>query len=513
LTFPQMAPFLYRRGRRAFLLAGALAGASQLRSHVTGPGTSAAEQNYLQLAAVPGLFKASEPRTPAIGFVAAAGAVAIASAAAGGGGGGRQSEAPKDAGSSLGTSVLNLSKNIIGAGMLSLPYAMKGAGVVPFLLGILAMGCLNAYTFFLLGWCCQATGATSFGELWSKAFGRGSAWLADVSVMMNNSLACLAYCVLIGDFLSKALAGLLPSTPWLHDRGTDLVLVAVLVLVPLSLLRDLAPLRFGSVAGLGATLYVFLLLVKDCTQDADLGSAGAVVRNLAPARIDFFQSLALFSSAFMAHYNSPKFYSQLQDPTLPRFATLVGGAFGLPLIVFILFGFCGFAIFGFSVEGNVLKNYGGGPQVMLAWLSMAFSVAFTYPLVFSTLRESSASLLSSLGVLKDASSDSFRIPFTLGAVALTVLGGTVFSNVAVVNGVKGAILSACLAFIYPASIHLKLTAAEGAKASARTRAMRAGSVFLICFGVVSGVLALLAMFVLPQTDFSAFVVEMQAPDQ
>lgn len=481
-----------------------------MHRHSSGPAATS-EQNVLPLAAVPGLFKASEARSPALGFVAAAGAVAVASARAGaegaGGRGGQQSEAP---GSSLGTSMLNLSKNIIGAGMLSLPYAMKGAGVLPFLLGIVTMGALNAYTFFLLGWCCQATGATSFGELWSKTFGRRSAWLADVSVLLNNSLACLAYCVLIGDFLSKALAGLLPNTPLLHDRGADLVLVAALVLVPLSLLRDLAPLRFGSVAGLGATLYVFLLLVKDCSQDADLGSAGAVARNLAPARIDFFQALALFSSAFMAHYNSPKFYSQLQNPSLPRFATLVGGAFGLALVVFILFGFCGFAIFGFAVEGNVLKNYGGGAQVMLAWLSMAFSVAFTYPLVFSTFRDSCAALLSSFGLLKDASSDRFRIPFTVGAVALTVLGGTVFSNVAIVNGVKGAILSACLAFIYPASIHLKLTAAEGPKASPRTKAMRAGSVFLIVVGVASGVLALLAMFVLPKTDFSALIADMQA---
>jgi len=436
------------------------------------------------------------------GFVAAAGAAAVATAAASAGGG--RGAVKQQTGSSLTASVLNLSKNIIGAGMLSLPFAMKGAGVVPFAIGITVMGLINAYTFYLLGWCCQATGAQSFGELWAKAFGKESAWVADLSVLMNNSLACLAYCVLIGDFLSKSLAGLLPDYPYLHQRGVDLMIVGATVLAPLSLLKDLAPLRFGSIAGLAATLYVFLMLVNDCRQLEGIWiTSGAVMRNMTPVRVDFFASLALCSSAFMAHYNSPKFFSQLESNTLPRFASLVGGAFGLALAVFIIFAFCGYALFGFAVEGNVLKNYSNSGQVMLAWLSMAFSVAFTYPLVFSTFRDSCAALLSRSGLVADPSSSSFRVPFTLGAVALTVLGGTFFNDVALVNGVKGAILSACLAFIYPAAIHLRLTEPGGhARSSSQ---MRLGSYLLIVVGFSSGVLALLAMFVLPKTDFSALV--------
>eukprot|EP00401_Gymnodinium_catenatum_P014931 CAMPEP_0117578312 /NCGR_PEP_ID=MMETSP0784-20121206/63928_1 /TAXON_ID=39447 /ORGANISM="" /LENGTH=492 /DNA_ID=CAMNT_0005377951 /DNA_START=44 /DNA_END=1522 /DNA_ORIENTATION=- len=412
-------------------------------------------------------------------------------------------------GSSLTTSVLNLSKNIIGAGMLSLPFAMKSAGVVPFLFGLAAIGAMNAYTFFLLGWCCRKTGARSFGELWSKTFGNESAWIADVSVLLNNGLACLAYCVLIGDFLSKALEGLLPTMLLLHSRGLDLVLVAVLLLVPLSLLQNLAPLRSSSIVGLAATLYGFLLLCSDCATNVDVAnSTGPVLTNFFAVRVDFFQAVALFSSAFMAHYNSPKFYADLEDNTLPRFAALVSVAFGLAFLMFAIFGFSGFALFGYGVEGNVLKNYSGGTKVMLAWLGMAFSVVFTYPLVFSTFRESCSALLSRSGFVKDAAASSFRVPFTLSAVALTVLGGTVFSNVAVVNGVKGAVLSACLAFIYPAIIHLRLSATH--EQDSTTKLMRTGSTALIVTGAGLGILALLAMFVLPKTDFSAFAAQSPA---
>ncbi|CAE7440175.1 slc38a11 [Symbiodinium natans] len=298
--------------------------------------------------------------------------------------------------------------------MLSLPVAMRGAGLAPYVVGITLAGVLNAYTFFLLGWCCEAlgglcrfpfqgfakskcapfdvTGASSFGELWAKCFGQQNAWIADITVLANNSMACLAYCVLIGDFFSKALTGLLPDYPLLHGRGADLVLVGFCLLVPLSLMKDLAPLRYASMAGLVATAYVFLMLLKDAVGSARWGAEGPLASNISPFRLDFFQALALFGSAFMAHYNAPKFYAQLQDRSVPKFAVLVCAAFGLALVVFVVFGMCGFALFGYEAEGNILKNYGFGPEVMLAWLSMGFSVAFTYPLVFSGFRDSFASL-------------------------------------------------------------------------------------------------------------------------
>jgi len=402
-------------------------------------------------------------------------------------------------GSSLTTSILNLSKNIIGAGMLSLPYGVRGAGVVPFLLGITAMGVINAYTFFLLGWCCKAAGASSFGELWAKTFGQESAWIANLSVSLNNGLACIAYCVLIGDFLSKSLEELCPGLTPLHSRGVDLILAAALMLAPLSLLRDLSALRFSSMAGLFATLYGFLLLVGGAlTSKPPPGAESPLARNFMPVRVDFFATLALCSSAFMAHYNSPSFYSDLQNNTLDRFAVLVFSSYGLALATFSSFGLAGFELFGFGVEGNVLKSYDGGVSIMMAWLGMAFSVVFTFPLVFSTFRESSCSLVG----MSDLTKKRIRTPYTLAAVSIAALGGIIFDNVATVNGIKGAVLSACLAFVYPAVIHLRLTA--NSVGGMRGPLMRMLSKAIAWVGVLSGVLALLSMFVFPKTDFSAY---------
>eukprot|EP00933_Yihiella_yeosuensis_P004741 TRINITY_DN109149_c0_g1_i1.p1 TRINITY_DN109149_c0_g1~~TRINITY_DN109149_c0_g1_i1.p1 ORF type:complete len:533 (+),score=77.11 TRINITY_DN109149_c0_g1_i1:156-1754(+) len=515
-TFPS-GQVRFRKQRRAVLMAAAATGAVSLS--IVPKGDSPFGQ-LRQLSMVPGRIPLN-----LAGAAALAGATGVAAlnaprgqegtAAAADPPGKMSSSSSSTASSTLTASVLNLSKNIIGAGMLSLPFAMKGAGVLPFLAGLLALGAINGYTFFLLGWCCKAVGARSFGELWSKTFGTESSWIADLSVVMNNSLACLAYCVLIGDFMSKSLAGLIPDVPLLHDRGVDLVLVAFALLIPLSLLKDLASLRYASIAGLGVTFYAFLLLVSDCWKESSglLSPTGPVMVNFCPYRVDFFQAIALFSSAFAAHYNAPKFCADLKDNSLQRWSMLVALAFGLALLVFAIFGFCGFVLFGFSVEGNVLKNYGAGPEALFAWLGMAFSVAFTFPLVFSTFSDSFAGLVSrSSSFQVDTSGSGFRVPFTISAVALLVCGGTIFSNLAVVNGVKGAILSACLAFIYPALIHLRLSDPSAASApsfdGSTSQLMRAGSYVLIVFGVLSGIMALLAMFVLPKTDFSALAAQM-----
>jgi amino acid permease len=411
--------------------------------------------------------------------------------------------------STLPTAVLNLSKNIIGAGMLSLPFAMRGAGVLPYALGIISFGVLNAYTFFLLGWCSRIVGASSIGGLWSKTFGHETAWVADLAVFAQCGLASVSFTVLIADFLTKAMTGLgLMSVESVHQsRAVVLVIIATFFLVPLSLLKNLAPLRFSSVVGLAATCYGFALLVSDCVSRGGFAApVESVVQNMFPLRMDLFQAMALMSSSFMAHYNAPRFYAELQDNTLPRFATLVLCAFSVALLTFIVVGFCGFTLFGLAVQGDVLKNYGGGTRVMFAWLGMAFSTTFSYPLEFITLREACVNLLVRSGLIGNAVSAKFELGFTIVGVSLTVIGGIVFVNVASVTAVNGAVLCAFLSFIFPALVHLRVTSSVGPAADSlslkSTQFMRLASLLLICLGIALCVFSLLAIFVLPRTDFT-----------
>lgn len=50
------------------------------------------------------------------------------------------------------------------------------------------------------------------------------------------------------------------------------------------------------------------------------------------------------------HYNSARFYTELKDRTLPRFAVAVGSSFGLSAVVYIFISSLGFLTFGGKIK-------------------------------------------------------------------------------------------------------------------------------------------------------------------
>merc|ERR1711871_966644 len=106
-----------------------------------------------------------------------------------------------------------------------------------------------------------------------------------------------------------------------------------------------------------------------------------------------FVLLSMLASAFLAHYNAPKFYAELAPAEagkskLPKFNAVVGGAFGLAaaLMGSIMAG--GFLTFGGASQGLILNSYAtSDPLAFVARLGIGMSIIFSYPLNFLGLRE------------------------------------------------------------------------------------------------------------------------------
>ena len=148
--------------------------------------------------------------------------------------------------------------------------------------------------------------------------------------------------------------------------------------------------------GLGIIGLVFLYVVADF-----LGSSAAGIATLRKhiwrGDLGLFSTLAQCTGAFQAHYNSPKFFAELGSD-LGVHSRMVVASFGLAFLIYACFAASGLAIFGDAVLGNVLKNYPaeGHLAIFLAWLGLAFAVIFTYPLAFSSTRDSLLGLVPSL---------------------------------------------------------------------------------------------------------------------
>ena len=259
----------------------------------------------------------------------------------------------------------------------------------------------------MIGYCCISCGVKSFRDLWNIVLGQGSAWIIDMTIFLNGWITLICYIILIGDFTTKSFEGLLgPDHILAKSRGLNQTVITAFVLLPLSLARDLQRLAFTSILGLGVLVYVLFVVIHD-----SIWHSPEISPDVALCQWNFgvFEAIALYCHAFVAHYNAPKVFSELANPTLGRWTLLVGIAYSVAFVVYAEFAWAGFRRFQLSVEGNVLKNYGPQLDVLIAWLGMGFSIAFTYPLVFNSAREAAINLtLMARQTLSSIDSPRFR---------------------------------------------------------------------------------------------------------
>ena len=60
------------------------------------------------------------------------------------------------------STAITLISNTVGAGLLSLPFVIATAGLVPGALALLLTGALNCASAVLIARCCQLSGAASY---------------------------------------------------------------------------------------------------------------------------------------------------------------------------------------------------------------------------------------------------------------------------------------------------------------------------------------------------------------
>ncbi len=105
--------------------------------------------------------------------------------------------------SGISSSIFNLGKTILGAGVLSLPSGIAAFtdsvnGIIPALGALIVVGVVSAYSFNSIGKTCERFGARSFSEAWSKSVDQRTGFMLNVIVVFNTFLSCLTYSIIIG---------------------------------------------------------------------------------------------------------------------------------------------------------------------------------------------------------------------------------------------------------------------------------------------------------------------------
>jgi amino acid permease len=336
------------------------------------------------------------------------------------------------------------------------------------------------------------------------SIGEKAGVFTDVTLFFHTLFSCVGYITLIGDFTTKSMAGLFPGCIFAESRLVSILSITILVLFPLSLLRDLSSLKFTSAVGLFVTALACLYVFCECVATAGENHA---IENLTEnawfVEFGWFKCLALFNGSFSAHYNAPTYYAELQEQTFANYAKATLYSFAIATALFTGFGLCGYARFGNDVQGNILKGYSGDSTlVQLCWLCMMMSTVFVFPLAFQRMRSSWQDLVSKVfglfhfaesGCAASGSSIAFT---TVGLLAVCVYFGTAFEDIAVIKMIKGATLGVSIMFIMPGMAYLALCNNASARSVSMVprQSIRLFCGILIVVGVFQGTLALLSHY-------------------
>jgi sodium-coupled neutral amino acid transporter 11 len=398
---------------------------------------------------------------------------------------------------SVGATTINLAKNIVGSGVLALAagvasFSSTPAAALPAFLLLIMMCSLSAYTFSSIARVSDAVGASSYRDAWTKIFGARTALLPALIIIFKTMSGALAYAIILGDSFASMATRIGAAAP-LQMPNVWIGLVSTCVLLPLCLMRDLSSLAFGSVLGTAGTIYTALFMLLRYV-DGSYAAGGkfnsaiaAVLRpkftSIASAPIlnsQIFVLVSMLATAFLAHYNAPKFYVELAPPKdggskMFRFNLAVAGGFGMAALLCGAIMVAGFLTFGASAQGLILNNYATADALaFVARLGIASSVLFSYPLLFLGLRDG---ILSALGLSKAAARPGVHRVSTVALIALVNGAACVLKDLGLIVALGGAVLGSTLVYILPALMSLRVarrTAAAPAGTPGKLKPMELG---------------------------------------
>lgn len=278
---------------------------------------------------------------------------------------------------SVQSSVINLTKTIIGAGLLAIPFAFKADGIVLGISLILIAGIASSYGLYIVGKVSpKVPGDTSYFALCAITYPKLTL-LFDFSIAIQCFGVALSYLVLIGDLVPSLIGDVISRN--------QAILFSLIIIIPLVSFRKLDSLKVGSLIGLLAIGYLTVLVISHSIWDDWSKTQGHVKIIEIGSISDILSTFSIIIFAFTAAQNICSIINEINDKSRLNF--VIGAANIIASVLFISVGIAGYLQFGDNVKGNVILEYKSKLlSSKVGKFALVLMVTLSYPLMFHPCR-------------------------------------------------------------------------------------------------------------------------------
>ncbi len=360
--------------------------------------------------------------------------------------------------SSVCSAIFNLTNTIIGAGVLSLPFAFKHTGVVLGPLILFLVYILVLYSCRLLISCSKLTGGKTYMEIAHRAYGPRGVLATQLSIIVSTFGACTGYLVIIGDMFGPLIGEWMGGTrenfcSLYADRRFSISL-SLLVVGPLSLVRHIDSLKYTSYLAILFMAYLVIVVVVRSGTRVDQGTGEEV--NFSNITETIFRAVPIVTLAYTCQMNLFSLLYGLQKPTRSRIRKVLFSSLTVCLLAYTAVGLFGYLTFFTSTQGNVLLNYDTDDVfVMVGRVGVAIVIICSFPLLAHPCLDTVDDLV--FPNRRHVFSYRRRLGALIVVVGLAYTIAMLVDDVSVVLGIAGATGSTSISFVLPALFYTKLS--------------------------------------------------------
>ncbi|XP_075996767.1 LOW QUALITY PROTEIN: putative sodium-coupled neutral amino acid transporter 8 [Genypterus blacodes] len=362
--------------------------------------------------------------------------------------------------------VFILLKSALGAGLLNFPWAFEKAGGVNTAIGVELVSLVFLISgVVILGYASSVSRQKTYQDVVREVCGQAVGQLCEVCFCFNLFMISVAFLVVVQDQLEKLCISFYETVTgsgetempyhWYTDQRFALFVVCVIIILPLSIPKEIGIQKYTSVLGTLAASYLCVaVIVKYYLMESHDVIITPEHSQGISSWASMFSVVPTICFGFQCHEACIAIYSSMENQKILHWVVISVISMFFCLLIYTLTGVYGFMTFGRDVASDILMSYPGNDVVMIiARLLFGISIITIYPIILLLGRSVLLNLMlrirrRRLGIVTHSFESRCRVVLTVIWIACTLLIAMFVPDMADVINVIGGI-SAFFIFIFP----------------------------------------------------------------